>query len=140
MTRAHRRDKGTTSGSVITGLRLESELAKDLRTEAVERAGGDIAELARFLIRTGLGYSARDANELEAKAPKPARLCGLALERDVMLRLKGYAGSGLSVAGAARHLLRLGLGYKAAESLAIEGRFAAIATARRELADAYKEM
>ena len=79
MTRAHRRDDGTKNASVCTGLRLEPDLARRLCTAAVEQAEGDVAQFARYILRTQLGASSEVALVMEP-GPKPKRLCGLALD------------------------------------------------------------
>lgn len=141
MTKRQRRDKGTKNSSVITGLRLEPDVAQDLctyaRAHALDEHGrGDVAQMARFFIRTGLGWSPTQSNELEDRVLKPSRLCGLALETPVMLKLENY-GRGLGTSAAARHLIRLGLGMADAESRQREERFAAMATALRDVRERF---
>ncbi len=139
MTRRHRNDKGITGGSVITGLRLEPELAARLRDAATERAEGRVAVLARFLIATGLGRSAEAATQDEQSALKPRKLCGLAVSHTMYKRLEEDAASlELSITGCARHLLRVGLGFDAMESLRREEAFASLAAALREVREAHR--
>ncbi len=139
MTRRHRNDKGITGGSVITGLRLEPELAARLRDAATERAEGRVAVLARFLIATGLGRSAEAAIQDEQSTLKPRKLCGLAVSDRMYTRLEEDAASlQLSITGCVRHLLRAGLGFDAVESLRREETFASLAAALREVREAHR--
>ncbi len=139
MTRPPRYDQGTRRGSVIRGLRCEPDLAKRLSAAAVERAEGNVAMMARYLIHTQLGWSHEDAIQLEEKHAKPSRLCGLALPAVVYQRLVAQGTDlGLTVTGTARHLLRLGLGVPASESREREEKFSSLAQALREVREAYK--
>ncbi len=140
MTRPHRRDKDIRNASVCTGLRLEPTLAKRLCDEARKRAlvgtppRGDVAMMARALLREGLGIDAETSNTMEDQAPKPEGIAGLRFEAGLKRSLQRYAkAQGLSVTGAARHLLRVGLGYADKESRDIEQRFATLAAALREV-------
>jgi len=135
-----RRDHQTKNASVIGGLRLEADVAQRLceaaRTHAADKHGrGDVAQMARYYVRTGLGYTAEASNTLEDKAPKPERLCGLTLEKDVMVRLRA---SGANVSAVARHFIRRGLGFSDAESRRREEKFAALAEALREIREAHE--
>lgn len=139
MTRPQRHDKGTKRGSVISGLRLEPKLATALRDAARDRAGGNVAEMARHLIHTQLGWSIEDAHNLEERHQKPARLCGLALPAIAYRSLASRASDeGLTVTGTARHLLRLGLGVSKDESLRREETFTSLANALREVREAHR--
>ena len=139
MTRAHRRDKGITYASIITGLRLESDLATRLRAAATERAEGNVAVLARFLLATGLGWSAEAANTSEDRDLKPRKLCGLAVPEELYTRLRGAAARlHLAPTGAARHLLRRGLGVDELTSLQREEKFASLAAALHEVREAHE--
>jgi len=127
---------------VITGLRLERDCAQRLCIAAIERAAdedgrGDVAMMARFLIRTGLGDSAERANRREENDRLGnCSLAGLWLDEDTCTRLTTYISRaaksfGLTRAGCARHLIRLGLGIPEATSLEREQTFATIAELRR---------
>lgn len=142
MTRAHRRDKGTTGGSVITGLRLEADAAGRLREHAVQHAAGDIMEMVRYYVRAGLGYTHDDINQREAAGRfSNSGVAGLRLEKDTVQKLAAIADEhGMARAGLVRHYVRLGLKYAAGVSLQREERFSRIAAARRELAESYKDM
>jgi len=142
MTRAHRRDKGTTGGSVITGLRLEADAAARLREHAVQRAGGDITEMVRYYVRAGLGFTHDDINRREAAGQLGnSGVAGLRLEADAAGQLGRIADEhGMARTGLVRHYVRLGLGYQEKVSFQREERFARIAAARRELADSYKDI
>jgi hypothetical protein len=152
MTRPHRRDWKVKNASVITGLRLEPAIASQLcyaaREHAVdERGRGDVAQMARYFIRTGLGYTTAQSNALEDGTLKPKRLCGLALEEEVERRLveharevfwNRYPAGRAALTPTARHLIRLGLGMPAAESLRREEQFASLAAALREVREAHR--
>lgn len=133
-----RRDRGVKNTSVISGLRLEADAATRLcdraREQAVDKGKGDVAQLARYYIRIGLGYSHQEANALEVTELKPKQVRGLVLETAVEahLRRRQYT-LGLGCAGTARHLIRLGLGYSKEESLRREERFASLAAAIQEV-------
>lgn len=132
----HRRDKGLSHDGCIKGLRMEKDLAQRFSDAARENAEGDAAEMARYLIRRGLGASHVEANRREEQMrPDTLVVRGLKTEADIGTRLDGYiARVGLaSRAAGARHLIRLGLGYKTAESMKLEAGFAAIAAARQGL-------
>ena len=138
MTKRQRRDKGTKNGSVITGLRLEPDVAQDLctyaRLYALDGHGrGDVAQVARHFIRVGLGYSVETSQEMEDGELKPARLCGLALETPVKRLLDQRTILVGGPTATARHLIRRGLGMSDVESRKREERFTAMATARREI-------
>lgn len=143
MTRPQRRDKDIRNASVCTGLRLEPALAQRLCDEARKRAlvgnppRGDVAMMARALIREGLGIDTVTSNTMEDQAPKPEGIAGLKFEAGLKKALQRYAkAQGLSVTGAARHLLRVGIGYTDSESRTIEQRFATLAAALREVREA----
>lgn len=129
MTTRRRRDKGIKGGSVITGLRLERDTAQLLCDQAVESAKGNVAELARFYIRRGLGASAAQANTLEENEYLvDSGLAGLSLdERTINLLLDRTARTGQTKAAIARHAIRRGLGYTETESTKREAGFAALA-------------
>lgn len=139
MTRRQRNDKGITGGSVITGLRLEPELAARLRDAATEHAEGRVAVLARFLIATGLGRGADAATQDEQDTIKKRKLCGLAVSDDMYDRLETRAAQlQLQITGCIRHLLRVGLKIDAMESLRREETFASLAAALREVREAHR--
>lgn len=134
-----RHDKDTKRSAVISGLRCEPVLATKLRIAAVERAEGDVAMLARYLIHTQLGWSHEDAVDLEERHAKPSRLRGLAMPHHSYVLLERRAlDLGLRVTSTARHLLRLGLGVSEQESLEREEKFSSLAQALREVREAYK--
>lgn len=143
MTRPHRRDFGVKSASVISGLRLERDVAQKLCEAARQRTSdptaakrrdrlGDVAVMARHFIRVGLGIPESRSAAMEATEVKPARLAGLALESGVYQALEGAHSQLGSITATARHFIRRGLGYAEAESLRREERFAALAQALRD--------
>lgn len=139
MTRALRRDAKVKGASVITGLRMEPETAQQLCDKAVEDAPdkktgrGNVSELARYFIRTGLGLSPTEANRREEHGDFSACLAGLAMEPDLCARLTSAARRlGLPKAGAARHYIRLGLGFSHTNSMAREAHFAELAASKHE--------
>lgn len=139
MTRPLRRDANTKGASVITGLRLEPETAQQLCERAIEDARdektgrGDVSELARYFIRTGLGMTPNDANRREAVGAFAACVAGLKMEPDLCARLASAARRlGVTKAGAARHLVRLGLGFSEENSLEREAHFAELASSKKE--------
>lgn len=139
MTRALRRDAKVKGASVITGLRLEPETAKVLCDKACvdaldKKTGrGNVSELARYFIRTGLGLSAAEANRREEHGDFDACLAGLAMESDLCARLASVARRlGLPKAGAARHFIRLGLEFSHDNSMEREAHFAELAAAKQD--------
>jgi hypothetical protein len=139
VTRPLRRDAKVKGASVITGLRLEPETAQALCDKACvdtfeEKTGrGNVSELARYFIRTGLGLSPADANRREEHGAFSACLAGLAMEPDLCARLASAARKlGLPKAGAARHYIRLGLGFSHTNSMAREAHFAELAASKHE--------
>ena len=150
MTRAHRRDKDIKSASVIAGVRLEPDAAQRLCAAAIERASdghpqrprGDVAQLVRYFVRTGLGIPHDDANAREERAELgDCGVPGLKLEADVCQQLARSADHiGLNKLATVRHYIRLGLGIRPEVSLQREERFAEIASAKRGLADSYKDI
>lgn len=139
MTRPLRRDARTKGASVITGLRLEPETAQALRDKACtdardEKSGrGDCSALARIYIRTGVGLSLAEAYRREQHGHFDACLAGLAMEEDLCTRLAERADMlGTSKAGAARHYIRLGLGFTKDNSLAREAHFAELAESKHQ--------
>lgn len=141
-----RRDFHVKNDSVISGLRLESDIAKQLcdaaRANAADAKGiGDVAQMARYLIRTGLGYTDVQSNAFEDAMLKPYRLRGLALEDEVARKLYemarrlrvNWSTTVVGPTAAARHLIRVGLGVPIEESERREQRFAALAAAKREI-------
>jgi hypothetical protein len=146
VTKAHRRDYGTTGGSVITGMRLEADAAARLREAAIALAEGNIVELVRYYVRTGLGYAPDDISRREAAgtgsdSTSNSGVAGLRLEKDASTKLKVRADEhGMARVGLVRHYVRLGLGIRKEVSFQREERFARIAAARRELADSYKDI
>ena len=140
MTRPHRRDKNVKGASVIAGARMEPDLAQRLCAAAIERATGkhgrgDVAQLARYLIRIGLGIPHDQANVREEQAALgDCGVPGLKLEADVCQQLSRVADQlGLGKLGTVRHYVRLGLGIRNEVSLNREERFAEIASAKRGL-------
>lgn len=139
MTRPLRRDAKVKGASVITGLRLEPEAAQQLCDKACtdardEKTGrGNVSELARYFIRTGLGLSPVDANRREEHGAFSSCVAGLAMEPDLCARLTSAARKlGLPKAGAARHFIRLGLEFSHANSMAREAHFAELAASKHE--------
>lgn len=131
----NRRDKSVKGASVISGHRMEPDLAKRLTEYAREnftddRGYADVARAARFLLRTSLGLLERDDH-----GPLPLNTRGLRVEQGLFDAIERYQGQqGLpSPIGTARHLMRLGLGMRADVSLQREARFAEIASAKRGL-------
>lgn len=140
MTRPHRRDKNVKFASVVAGARMEPDLAQRLCAAAIERAPdkygrGDVAQLARYLIRTGLGIPHSEANIREEQAELDnCGVPGVRLEADVCQQLARAADHlGLGKLGVVRHYIRLGLGIRNEVSLQREERFAEIASAKRGL-------
>jgi hypothetical protein len=140
VTRPHRRDKNVRFASVIAGVRLEPDLAQRLCAAAIERAPdergrGDVAQLARYLVRTGLGIPHSEANIREERAELGnCGVPGLRLEVDVCQQLARTADQlGLNKLATVRHYIRLGLGIRKEVSLQREERFAEIASAKRGL-------
>lgn len=143
MTRPLRRDAKVKGASVITGLRLEPETAQALCDKACtdardEKSGrGDCSALARIYIRTGVGLSPAEAYRREQHGHFDACLAGLAMEEDLCARLAERADVlGTSKAGAARHFIRIGLGFTKDNSLAREAHFAELAAAKEPAARA----
>ena len=137
MTRPHRRDKGLVGASVITAVRMEKSLAQRVGEAARARAEGDVAQLVRYLIRVGLGYSHDVANAREAAGGFTYNgISGLKMEAEIEEPLERYASElGCGRFCAVRHLVRMGLGMKAEESKRREAVFAEIASARRTMAE-----
>lgn len=140
MTRPHRRDKNVKSASVIAGARLEPDVAQRLCAAAIERVPdkhglGDVAQLVRYLVRTGLGIPHSEANAREERAALgDCGVPGLKLETDVCQQLARHADHlGLNKLATVRHYIRLGLGLRNEVSLQREERFAEIASAKRGL-------
>jgi hypothetical protein len=144
-----RRDKDVVNDACVAALRMEPALAQHLCAEAIRlaprvvhrRTKGDVAEFARSLLRRGLGWTHTQSEMMEATELKPRRLGGLTLEAAVYRRLQELAGKHFNgnVASTARHLLRVGLGVDAGESLQREERFASLAAALREVREAHRE-
>lgn len=145
MTRSIRRDKGVKFASVITGLRMEPKLAADLTAVAHEHAevraanmgGGsmkaDIAFTTRYLLRQALKFQSPDHDEISnGSTPVAGLRCEAALANALRREQKK---TGMTLAGTARHLLRVALGASVSESLDVENRFAMIAEARRGLSE-----
>lgn len=138
MTRQLRRDARTKNASVITGVRLEAEVAQALRDAAVsfapdDKGRGDVGQLARFYVRRGVGFSADAANQREAHGGFDNCVAGLAMESTLCKRLTEEADRlGITKAGAVRHFIRLGLGYSQDNSLEREAHFAELAASRKE--------
>lgn len=139
MTRPLRRDARTKGASVITGLRLEPETAQQLRDKACtdaldEECGrGDVSALARIYIRTGAGLSSAEAYRREQLGRFDKCLAGLKLEPDLCRRLETRAEQlGVTKVGAARHFIRLGLGFSVENSLEREAHFAELAASKYE--------
>lgn len=147
MTRPLRRDARTKGASVITGLHLEPETATQLCDRACEDAPeqlppgakrlprGNVSELARYFIRTGMGLSSADANRREEHGAFSACVAGLKMESDLCARLASAARKlGVTKAGAARHLIRLGLGFSHENSMEREAHFAELAASKHDAA------
>src|SRR5262249_26366090 len=126
-----RRDKNIKGGSVISGLRLEKDVAQALCETAKRDAKGNVAELARFYIRTGLGASTAEANAREEAGDFiSSGLAGLWMDKYTVDRLNAHRKrTGASRAAVARHLIRLGLNYSPEDSQKREAGFAALADA-----------
>ena len=140
MTRPHRRDKNVRFASVIAGVRLEPDVAQRLCAAAIERVPdkhgrGDVAQLVRYLIRTGLGIPHDQANAREERVDiANCGVPGLRLEADVCQQLARAADHlGLNKLATVRHYIRTGLGIRNEVSLQREERFAEIASAKRGL-------
>jgi hypothetical protein len=136
-----RRDAGVKRGSVVTGLRMEPDLATAL-TEAAHRqaqnegeAQADVNKTSRCLLRRALGWSTAETLAAEARggwAGTP--VAGLGCESALIVALdKARAKLGLNRSAAARHFLRVSLGWSPQASLEKEKAFAAIAAAREKL-------
>lgn len=122
--------------SVIDGLHLERDVAARLCEQADKDAAGNVAELARFYVRTGLGATAAQANALEANENLALNsgLAGLGLDKWTKDRLiQEVATRGTAKAAIARHYIRRGLGFSERESMKREAGFAALAQARHGL-------
>lgn len=134
-----RRDKGVKGGSVITGLRIERDVAQTLCDEATTNAQGNVAELARFHIRRGLGATAAQANALEENEMLVSSgLAGLSLDATTIARLVHEAARReMTKAGLARHLIRRGLRVPEAESMQREAGFRALAEVYQGRADTF---
>lgn len=135
---AYRRDRNVKFDSVIAGLRFERDAAQALCTFAIdhaadERGVGNVAEVVRYLVRTGLGASGEEANRIEATGGfRQCGIAGLQLDVPTVRQLDAFTKANRwGKAAAARHLVRLGLGYPDAESRARENRFAVIAEVRK---------
>ena len=143
-----RRDKAVVNAACVAALRMEPKLAQLLCKEARERAPrlvhremkGDVAELARSLIRQGLGWTHAQSEMMEVTELKPERHAGLVMEAIVHRRLTELARQRFSsnLAAATRHLLRIGLDIPEDESLQREEKFASLARALRELRGAHE--
>lgn len=137
MTRAHRRDKGVKNASIIAGLRCEPALALRLTGRALEgqrddRGRADVAAMARYLLRMGVGWGHARAGA-DVLCPS-VTIPGLRVEHDLVTAVDKWSDQlGLGRAGTIRHLLRLQLGFTESASLAAEARFTEIAEARRAL-------
>jgi hypothetical protein len=134
-----RRHKDLTRSGCIAGLRMETDLAQKLADAARERSDGNVAELARYFIRTGTGLSHAEANRREETLKPDKMVRGLRIEEDLVARLDRFTRHARldSRAGGARHLLRLALGINEVESLKREVGFAAVAAARQGMRDVF---
>lgn len=127
--------------SVISGLHIERDVAQDLCDEACKIAKdkhglGNVAELARFYVRTGLGATKDQANHLEEneRILSNGGVAGLGLDKWTIARLVAEVGRrGMGKAAIVRHLIRRGLGMSELESMKREAGFAAIVQARQGL-------
>jgi hypothetical protein len=135
VTARQRRDAGIKGGSVISGLHLERDAAQRLCDKAHEIAGGNVAELARFYVRRGLGATVEQANQLEeTEYLVSSGLAGLSLDkRTIGLLVRAVAEQGIAKSAIARHLIRRGLGFSERDSKKREAGFAAIANAHQGL-------
>lgn len=129
-----RRDDHVKGASVIGGYRMEPDLAQRLTAYAREnfvddQGYADVARAARFLLRTQLGIL--DADDT---GPLPERSRGLRLDTYLYESIEQYeAQQNMSFLNAARHLIRLGLGYDEGESRRRETAFADLAAGKRGL-------
>lgn len=141
-----RRDEHVKGGNVIPGFRLEPKAAQKLTayarqhfcTEQTAPPTCDLAAAARFILRTQLGRSPGNALDND---PLTESTRGCKMEPWLKTAIEKYE-TKQSMSGflsTVRHLLRLGLGYDFAESMEIEQRFAAVAGARQELSDSFKD-
>ena len=127
--------------SVIDGLRIERDVAQLLCEQACKDARnklgqGNVAELARYYIRVGLGATAAQANALEEGGGilSSSGLAGLGLDAWTKTALVREVGRrGIGKAAIARHFIRRGLGMSELESMKREAGFAAIVQARQGL-------
>lgn len=140
-----RRDKDTKNASVIAGLRLEPTLAVKLTDYSLylRPAGegkGDVAAAARRAMRMGSGTPADIAEHEELHLRPIGNLIrGLRLDERLAAIINETARRyELGPAGAARHLLRMSLGWTMDASLEAERTYSAIAAARREIYEGLK--
>ena len=131
----NRRDKNVRGASVISGHRMEPDLAQRLteyaRKNFVDNRGlADVARAARFLLRSQLGFVNADDHGLLPEIMRGLKVEEALLEGVQRYQIQQELSSQLS---AARHLIRLGLGYRPELSLQREQRFAEIASAKRGL-------
>lgn len=129
-----RRDSKTKGGSVVTGYRMEPDLAQRVVAYARENFSddhgiADIARAARFLLRTQLGHTERDDH-----GPRPETSRGLKMESHLHESIVNYQFTHeMTFVGAARHLIRLALGYAEGESKRRERVFTGLAEGRQGL-------
>lgn len=143
-----RRDADVKNSSVITGLRLEPELAHRLVESARKaaektnpRTGRPIADVAthtRDLLRQHFKVQRSD-DVLGDRPPagmQGSPIAGLKLDPPLAAAIRAFRGSRLGIAGSVRHALRLALGWTVEDSLRQERKFAEIAASKRELFEA----
>lgn len=137
----HRRDKGLSHDGCIAGLRMERDFAALLSNRARRDAGGNVAELTRYMLRRQLGYTHEQANGAEEQMVGTIVIArGLRGDKLLGRTIQQYMGrtSLDSRSAAVRHLLRLALGYEEDESMRREAGFSAIASARHGLHGVFK--
>ena len=134
-----RRDKNVRGGSVITGFRMEPDLAQRLteyaRRNLVVNDKADIAAAARYLLRTQLGKPSHESLDPPGGLTESTR--GMKMEKWLVQSIGVWIDRQdvqLSFVGAIRHLIRLGLGYNAKLSLQRESKFAELSALRQQIA------
>lgn len=138
MTRKTRTIKQVKNSSVISGLRLEPELARNLvlvaREDARQRGEthADLARETRLLLRLALMGGATE------DPPRGAQMIGLVaglrVEAELLAAVRAYCAkrkTDFGLAGCVRHLLRIHLGWTAQASLQAERKFAELARQRQ---------
>lgn len=133
-----RRDKNVKGASVISGHRMEPDLAQRLTAYAHEHftvnGKADVAAAARYLLRSAFGKVGEHAFDMPGGLTELTR--GLKLEPWLYEQIEVWQANApmpMSFVGVTRHMLRLALGFNAKVSLQREQRFVDIASARRGL-------